>query len=140
MNAADFAVPVRGPSYSLAMRAGATVAIALVLLYVLRWWDVIAAGGWSSPAAIVFVAAFCGMVGSYGFMLKSVTVVDSNGIRQTGLMEKNVAWDQVRNARVARWGATRLIVRGERGPFTVFFGGNDALRAAFLRVAVAYPR
>jgi hypothetical protein len=73
-------------------------------------------------------------------MLRSTTIVDARGIRQTGLMEKKVDWSDVRLARVADWGATRLIVKAERGPFTVFYGGSAELRAAFARIARAAAR
>jgi hypothetical protein len=132
-----FDPPVRGAAYSPAMRIFASLAMLVIVVYGVRAWDVVAAGGWTSPAALVFLAAFLGMAGSYVVMLRSVTVIDATGIRQTGLMEKKIAWADVRMARVARWGATRLIVKGERGPFTVFFGGTAALREAFVRIAAA---
>ena len=132
-----FDAPVSGPSYSRAMRLVGAIALVAIVLYGLRWWNVVAAAGWSSPAALMFIAAFFGMAGSYYFMLRAVTVIDESGIRQTGFVEKKVAWSDVRSARLARWGATRLIVRGERGPFTVFFGGSDELRGAFQRIATS---
>lgn len=128
-------MPVRGASYSISMRVFAAAVVLVLALYAVRWWPVIAAGGWTSPMALVFLSAFVGLIGSGYFMLRSETVIDEHGIRQTGLIERKMAWSDVRTARVARWGATRLIVRGERGPFGVFFGGTDALRAAFIRIA-----
>lgn len=130
--------PVRGPSYSVGMRTVGLFAFVALLGYVVRRWDVIAAGGWSSPAALVVMAAFFGLAGSIFFMLRSVTILDQHGLVQSGLMEKKMAWSEVRTARFVRWGAARLIVRGERGPFTVFYGGSDELKAAFERIARAY--
>ena len=137
MTRPEFATPVSGPSYSPAMRGVAIVALIGILLLVARSWDVIAVAGWTSPGALVYAGAFLGLAGSTFFMLRSTTTIDEKGIRQTGLMEKKVEWSEVRMARVARWGAARLIVKAERGPFTVFYGGSGELRAAFARVAGA---
>jgi len=122
------------------MRLVATAALLVIVVFGLRSWDVIAVAGWASPAALMFVAAFLGMAGSCYFMVNSVTVIDEQGIRQTGLMEKKVAWADVRMARCPRWSTNRLIVKAERGPFTVFFAGDAALRAAFARIAASYAR
>ncbi len=140
MSSANFDTPVSGPSYSRGMRFFALLAVVALLGYGIRRWEVIAAGGWSSPAALVFIAAFFGMAGSCMMMLRAVTTIDREGIRQSGLMDKKMAWNEIRMARVARWGATRLVLRGERGPFAIFYGGNDELRAAFARIAEARRR
>ena len=34
---------------------------------------------------------------------RSVTVIDGDGIRQTGLINRNVSWNQMASARLARW-------------------------------------
>jgi hypothetical protein len=141
MNPPGLAMPVRGASYSIAMRAVATTVALALATYAARSWQLIAAAGeWSSPSALMLLAAALGMVGSWFFMLRSVTIIDQHGIRQTGLIEKKMAWSDMRAVRVARWGVARLIVRGERGSLIVFFGGTNELRAAFNRIAGAHAR
>ena len=134
----DFTTPVRGPSYSIPIRV-ITTAIVLVVAYsTLRWWEMPATEGWASPGVMVFVATLFGTIGAGILMLRSVTEIDADGIRQSGLVNRQVAWGQIASARVARWGATRLIVRRHGGPFfSVFHGGTPELRAAFERVAQA---
>jgi hypothetical protein len=138
MTPPDFTTPVQGPSYSLPLRVGATVVTLVVVLSALRWSGISATSEWASQPALVVAGAVFGTVGSWYFFMRSVTAIDENGIQQTGLVSRRVAWSQVANARVTRWGVTRLIVRGERGPFsTVFYGGTRELRSAFERVAQA---
>lgn len=131
----DFQTPVRGPSYSLPMRVLATAIVLVVVVGVLRWWQVPATAGWSSQAGVIFIVTMFGTIGAWILMLRSITEVDAEGIRQTGLVTRKVAWNQVATVRMARWGATRLIVRRGGGPFfSVFHGGTPELKAAFERV------
>jgi len=134
----DFTTPVRGPSYSVSIRV-VTMVIALVVVYgTLRWLGVTATEGWTSQGVMVFIATLFGTIGASVLMLRSITEIDADGIRQSGFVNRRVAWGQIANARVARWGATRLIVRRDGGPFfLVFHGGTPELRAAFERVAQA---
>ena len=134
----DFTTPVRGPSYSIPIRVITTAIVLVVLFSTLRWWETPATEGWTSQGMIVFVATMFGTIGAGVLMLRSITEIDADGIRQSGLVTRNVAWGQIASARVARWGATRLIVRRDGGPFySVFHGGTPELRAAFERVAQA---
>jgi hypothetical protein len=134
----DFATPVRGPSYSLPLRVGVTVVALVVVLGALRWSGVFAIAGWTSHPALVVVATVFGTVGSWYFFMRSVTIIDATGIQQTGLVSRKITWSEVAKARVTRWGVTRLIVRGARGPFPMaFYGGTPELRSAFERIAQA---
>lgn len=141
MTPPDLPTPVRGPSYSLSIRAAVTVIALVVVVGALRWWRDASTGGWDSQEAIVLAATVFGTVGAWFFMLRSVTVVDAEGIRQVGLVNRNASWSQVSSARMPRWGTTRLIVRRTGGPFfSVFHGGSAELRAAFKRVAATGSR
>lgn len=134
----DLQNPVRGPSFSVPIRVVTTLIALVVVAGTLRWWEVPATEGWSSQAAVIFIVTLFGTIGAGILTLRSVTVIDADGIRQTGLINRNVSWNQMASARLARWGATRLIVRREGGPFySVFHGGTPELRAAFERVAAA---
>jgi hypothetical protein len=130
--------PVRGPSFSLPIRVVTTLIALVVIAGTLRWWELPASGGWLSQQAAVFFVTLFGTIGAGILTLRSITVVDADGIRQTGLINRNVSWNQMASARMAHWGATRLVVRREGVPFySVFHGGTPELRAAFGRVAAA---
>lgn len=141
MTPPDLPAPVSGPSYSLPIRVAATLIVLVVLAGALRWWRDAAMAGWGSQEAVVLAATLFGTIGAWFFMLRSVTVVDAEGIRQIGLVNRNARWSQVASVRMPRWGTTRLIVRRAGGPFfSVFHGGSAELRAAFRRVAGAHHR
>jgi hypothetical protein len=132
------AAAVRGPSYSLPMRIGATVLLLPILPFgvhaALEAFNL----GFTSPSTLVSLGAFFGVIGAYVHMLKAVTIVDNEGISQTGLTERKVAWREVEGLRLRRLGATRLAIRSGRGPVKIFVAGTDELRDAFARVAASY--
>jgi hypothetical protein len=62
-------------------------------------------------------------------------------VRQTGLVERRVAWDDVWYARAGGFAfSRRLVVRTIHGRIRYFFGGTPELHAAFARVAARYPK
>lgn len=129
--------PVSGPAYSVAVRVGASVLTVLVFVAGAGAFDTLAqqpSRAWLLPGAGLAVVA-----GSYCFLMRSVTTIDEHGIRQSGLIERRVQWPELRSARVAGFGARRLVVRTESGQFRVFHGGTPALRQAFAAIAAAHP-
>ena len=135
-----FPTAIRGPSYSLPMRVGATLLLLPALPFGVRGLIEVVNVGLASPMALVMLGAFVGMIGTYVHILKAETVVDSDGIRQVGLMERKVAWSEVESLRLRRWGATRLVVRTGRGPAKIFVAGTEELREAFERAAGSFRR
>lgn len=136
----DFSTPVAGPAYSLTFRAVASIVVFGLLAYgvyavALRTQGPIARDGWLFIGAVLV-----SLLGTYYLMMSAVTTIDAEGIRQSGLVDRRVAWNEIGYARVRRIGATRLTVRKAGGRFVFFFGGSRDLEAAFDRIAAAYPR
>jgi hypothetical protein len=134
----ELTTTVRGASYSLPMRIGATLLLLPILPFGVHGLLEAFNFGFTSPRTLVSLGAFFGVIGAYIHMLKAVTVVDSEGISQTGLTEKKVAWREVEGIRLRRWGATRLAIRSGRGPVKIFVAGTAELREVFARVAASY--
>ena len=139
MTPPEFPQPVSGPAYGRSFRLLATAMVLGVLAMAVRATlhlpdDVAAAQGyWLLGIGMLALLA------SYWTLMRSTTTIDAAGIRQSGLTEKQVAWHEVRSARL--FGppfARRLMVRTANGRFRFFFGGSQQLLAAFALVAQAY--
>jgi hypothetical protein len=81
------------------------------------------------------------LIGPWYFMLIATTTVDTQGIRQSGLIERKTDWGEVGYARVRGPSfSRRLLVRNVGGRVRYYFGGSPQLQAAFDQIAAAYPR
>lgn len=136
-----FDAPVSGPAYGRGFRVFATLAVLALLAFGARAVFVLlpeppSRDGWFFLGAVVFA-----LIGSWYFMVTARTTIDAQGIRQSGLIERRTAWDEVRHARVRGPGfSRRLVVRNVAGRFRYYYGGTPELAAAFERIATAYPR
>lgn len=135
-----FDAPISGPAYGRGFRVFATVAVLALLAYgarmVLALPETPSRDGWYFLGAVVFA-----LVGSWYFMVTARTTIDAQGIRQSGLIERRTAWDEVRYARVRGPAfSRRLVVRNIAGRFRYYYGGTPELVAAFERIAAAYSR
>ena len=80
---------------------------------------------------------------SYYWFLRARVTIDERGIRQSWLYDKQVAWDEVRGAKMigipfASWiFPPRLVVRTGNA-FTTFNGGSREVLIEFARISLAY--
>lgn len=137
----DFSSAVSGPAYGRGFRILATAIFVAVIAAGVRAYlglpdDPGAKRDWS----LLAVAAIA-LAGSYYLLMSATTTIDAKGIRQSGLMERKVEWEQIEAARLGGFSfSRRLIVRAGFGRAKVFFGGSPELVAAFEKIAAAYPR
>lgn len=133
-----FATPVVGRSHTLPVRV---VSAALVVLLI----------GWGARALIadpadlgwqvlVLLAAALAMVLWQGwYMLFGRTIIDAQGIRQEGVSDKRVTWEEISRLRLVRLPlSARLLVAGQRGPVKAFHAGTPELVAAFSEIESRY--
>lgn len=137
----SFDAPVSGPAYGRGFRAFATLAVLALLAYGARAVFVLlpeppSRDGWYFLGSAAFALA-----GSWYFMVTARTTIDAQGIRQSGLIDRQTGWDEIGYARVRGPSfSRRLVVRNLAGRFRYYYGGTPELAAAFERIAAAYPR
>ncbi|MGY6268929.1 hypothetical protein ACXIUT_04500 [Achromobacter denitrificans] len=90
----------------------------------------------------VVTLCFLGLLFVSWHMQTSITTIDERGLRQTWFTRREVAWEDVRDARfVPMLFSKRLVVFTHRGRPMIFQGGTRELRAAFVKIAQLYtPR
>lgn len=134
---------VTGPAYSRWFKYLATTVTIALAAYAVRiiLQFPLANYGFGIKALLVFSAAM--LLVSYYWFLHSATTVNQNGITQTWLYDKQVAWTDIRSAKMIGipylgWiFPPRLIVRTGIA-FTTFNGGNEMLLTEFAKVSLAY--
>lgn len=139
--APDFSEPVSGPAYTRGFRAIATAILLAVIAMAMRAWLNLGPSEQQNQTFSMLTLGLAVLAGSYWFLVRSQTVIDAQGLRQSGLMDKKVDWNEIMVARMGGfWISRRLVVRTTRGRFRAFYGGTPQLLAAFERIAAAFPR
>ena len=135
--------PMAGQAYTQWQKGAAT---ALMIGMVVSAARALEMSGDALTLEMRFVLAMCGLliVFSYWAVLRSVTMMDGSGVRQTMMLKRAIAWSDIRAVRVMRTHAgamasTRLMVRTADRRVHVLHGGCDELAAAFVLIARHYP-
>lgn len=131
--------PMLGPAYHPVFKGTATLLMMAIVFYAYRGLEANAAA-LTGQIKLLFAAAGMTMLFSYYGLLRSQTTIDGQGIAQSWMFKKPVAWDQIRSARVVRLPmAVRLLVRTSSGRFLVYHAGTEELGFAFEAIARRYP-
>ncbi len=131
---------VNGPAYSPWFKLIATLFTFGLAGYAASF--LIRHGGDLSAQALLLGAILLLLLSYRGFLHATVTI-DADGIRQSGLLGKQVMWPDVRGAKLiglprAGWlSPPRLVVRTGTAFYT-FNGGTQDLLAEFARISLAY--
>jgi hypothetical protein len=73
------------------------------------------------------------------FMQTSITTIDGQGLRQTWLTRREIAWDDIGSARfVPLIFSKRLMIISRAGRPVVFQAGTRELERAFMHIAATY--
>jgi hypothetical protein len=139
MTTPDFSQPVSGPAYGRTFRALATLMLLAVVAMGARATVNLPADQAAEQGYWVLGVGLLALLASYWMLMASKTIIDGAGIRQSGLIDKRVAWTEVRSARLfgPRF-ARRLMIRTNNGRIRFFFGGSPEVLDAFARIAQAY--
>lgn len=134
---------VSGPAYSRGFKVFATVITIALVLYgaSVAWRFALPTFSFGVKALLVCAGAMLAI--SYYWFLRARTTVDEQGIRQSWLYDKQVAWNDVRGARMigipyAGWlFPPRLVVRTGNA-FMTFNGGTREILIEFAKISLAF--
>lgn len=131
--------PLHGPAYGPMFKGTATVLVIAIVFYAVRAFQNTEAMFTFEMKAGLAMIAFV-VLATYSALMRSTTRLDADGISQTLMFKRPVAWDNVRSVRLVRLPtATRLFVR-TGGPRTaVFHAGSEDLGIGFALIAKRYP-
>ena len=136
--AQTYSVPVHGPAYSSAFRFIALAVVLVIAAGALYTGGAATATGGAGRQLSLSLVVLAMMAVILVVLWRSMTTIDAHGIRQSGLIERHVAWNEIRATHLLRVGLTpRLVVRTAQGRLRVFYAGTAELREAFRTIAAA---
>ncbi|CAM3377776.1 PH domain-containing protein [Bordetella sputigena] len=116
-------------------------------------WILLAALGWEIVTTIIrlysgalsplllggVLVCFLALAVVAWSMQTSITTIDSQGLRQTWLTKREIAWEDIGSARfVPMIFSKRLMVISRSGRTMTFQGGTRELERAFMHIAATY--
>ena len=134
---------VTGPAYSAGFKVFATIVTIALTLYAISIALRFTLPAFSFWVKALLLSAAAMLAVSYYWFLRARTTVDERGIRQSWLYDKQVAWSDVRGARMigipyAGWlFPPRLVVRTGNA-FMTFNGGNRDVLIEFAKISLAF--
>ncbi len=134
-------LPLSGPAWPGWVKGAGWAIVALLGLQIIVTAARVPPQSLDAVSAGVVVFGFVGLAVVARAMQKSVTTISADGLSQTWLTRRQVAWDEIHYAKfVPMLFSKRLIVFRRRGRPLVLQAGTPELQAAFARIALAYRR
>ena len=137
MSVAPEVTPLRGPAFPIAVRLLATALVASLMHWSIRSLDELTGVRWNGCTGTVVVGAMVLVVWCLVWMWRSRTGVDAQGIHQSWIRDKRVAWGDITQARLIaipyldRGITPRLVVRPRCGGVVVFHSADPRVLGAF---------
>jgi len=133
--------PLLGPAWPGAAKAIAWIVLLLTALQIGRTAASLPFEQISGVMAGIVGFCFIGLAVIVRAMQTSVVRIDSQGLHQSWITHRSVAWQDIQYAKfVPMLFSKRLIVFRRGGRPLVFQSGNKALQTAFAHIALAYRR
>jgi hypothetical protein len=134
---------VSGPAYGRGFKLFATLVTVLLVLYgaSVAWRFPLPQFGLGVKALLLGAALMLGI--SYYWFLRATTTIDARGIRQAWVVDKQVAWADVRGAKLIgipymSWiFPPRMVVRTGNS-YTTFNGGSQEVLVEFAKISLAF--
>ncbi|HBP31267.1 MAG TPA: hypothetical protein DD666_17900 [Advenella kashmirensis] len=132
-------LPVRGQAWPAWVKAVAWVVLGLIVLQSLVAFNKAGVQVLFSMTGLILLVVFLALAVTTRYMQTSVTTIDSQGLRQSWLTRREVAWQDVTFAKfVPMLASKRLVVFTKKGKPVVFQGGTQDLQVAFAKISLAF--
>jgi hypothetical protein len=137
MSVAAEAMTLRGPAFPIAVRLLASALVAGLMHWGVRSLDELTSVRWNGWTGAVVVGAMVLVIWSLVWMWRSRTGVDAEGIHQSWIRDKRVAWRDITQARLIAIPyldsliTPRLVVRPRGGGVVVFHSADPRVLGAF---------
>jgi hypothetical protein len=130
-----------GPSYPRSIKLLATLLMAALAWQGLLAFDALREAPWSTGPVLFLLLALATIVTGYAVLLRSRTAVDATGIRESGLLPREAALQDVVQLqflylpRLDWLVVPRLVVKLRGGRRLVFHSADRRVQQAFARLA-----
>ncbi len=128
---------IQGPAFPLGVRLLATALVGALLAWGVRGLEALSGAHWNGWTATVLGTALVLVIWSLTWMWRSRTRVDADGIHQSWIRDKQVAWGDITQARLIAIPyldflvTPRLVVRPRGGGAVVFHSADPRVLGAW---------
>ncbi|MGH8812228.1 MAG: hypothetical protein ACREXO_09485 [Advenella sp.] len=132
-------LPIRGQAWPAWVKTVAWVILGLIVLQSLVAFNKAGVQVLFSMTGLILLVVFLALAVTTRYMQTSVTTIDVQGLRQSWLTRREVAWEDVTFAKfVPMLASKRLVVFTKKGKPVVFQGGTQDLQVAFAKISLAF--
>ncbi|AHG62814.1 membrane protein [Advenella mimigardefordensis] len=132
-------LPIRGQAWPAWVKTAAWVILAVIVLQSLVAFNKAGVEALFSTTGLILLVVFLALAVTTRYMQTSVTTIDAQGLRQSWLTRREVAWQDVTFAKfVPMLASKRLVVFTKKGKPVVFQGGTQELQVAFAKISLAF--
>ncbi len=131
-------LPIRGPAWPAWVKTAAWVVLGLIVLQFFIAFNKAGMQMLYSMTGLILLVVFVALAVTTRYMQTSITTIDADGMRQSWLTRREVAWQDVTFAKfVPMLASKRLVVFTKKGKPVVFQGGTRELQIAFAKISLA---
>ena len=132
-------LPIIGSAWPAWVKTVAWVVLALIVLQAFVAFNRAGVQVLYSVTGLLLVIVFVALAITTRYMQTSLTTIDTQGLRQSWMTRREVAWEDVTFAKfVPMLASKRLVVFTKRGKPVVFQGGTRELQVAFAKISLAF--
>lgn len=134
-------LPLSGPAYRPAVKVAAWVVLALLTLLIISTALRVPAENLNQTMTVTVIGCYVGLAIMAAAMQRSMVTVDRQGLRQSWIMRREVAWDEIQFVKFIPYPlGKRLMIFQRGGRFMSLQAGGRDVEVAFARIALVYRR
>lgn len=134
-------LPITGAAWPGWVKVFAWIVVAVMAIQIARTLSMQDAAVTLTTMGLIVLFCFLGLAAVTFYMQRSVTTINTQGLQQTWIMRREVAWGDIQFAKfVPLLASKRLVVFTKRGRPLVFQGSTRELQVAFAKISLLYRR
>lgn len=137
----ELGLPVSGPAYRKPVKIAAWIVLGLLTVQLISVATRLPAENLNQALTLTVLFCYVGMAALTVAMQRSITTIDARGLRQTWIMRREVAWEDVNFVKFIPYPlGKRLMIFNRGGRFVTLQAGTREVEVAFARIALVYKR
>ncbi len=134
-------LPISGPAYRPWVKISAWIVMALLTAQIVSVAMRLPSESFNQTLTLTVVFCYLGMAILAVAMQRSITTIDAKGLRQTWIMRREIAWEDIYFVKFIPYPlGKRLMIFNRGGRFMTMQAGSQALEVAFAKISLVYRR
>nr|MBF0683619.1 hypothetical protein [Pseudomonas sp.] len=134
-------LPISGSAYRKPVKIAAWIVLGLLTAQLISVATRLPTENLNQALTLTVVFCYVGMAVITVAMQRSVTTIDADGLRQTWVMRREIAWEDINFVKFIPYPlGKRLMIFNRGGRFITLQAGSRDVEVAFARIALVYKR